>query len=84
MTQDEYDELSNYAALEGSEVGSYVCEILCLRDSSESHGMTELFSNALDEELQHWLGRFRRECQIIEKTEAVPDRVFQALVWHEL
>jgi len=83
MTKEEYDLLSKYAWLDGTEVGGYVTQLLCLRDSTADHGMTAEFSDSLDLEIDHWMTRFKNETEIVTKAEPQPDRVIQELVWYE-
>lgn len=81
LDDNDYCELSKYAELDGTEVGGYVCNLLCLRDSTESHGMSSEFSESLDKELHHWLSRFRNETEIVIRTEPQPDKRHDVLVW---
>jgi len=81
INSDAYNELSQYAHLDGTEIGGYVNELLCLRDNTEDHGMTPEFSKSLNEELTNWLTRFRNECEIVEKTEPQPDKFYKELIW---
>ena len=81
MTNKDYLDLTEYASLEGSEIGEYVNVLLQLRDYSESHGMTEEFSLSLDKELSHWLARFEDETEIEKITEPQPDITYKQLNW---
>jgi len=77
----EIAKLNEYADLDGCEIGEYVNALLILRTFSESHGMTEEFSKHLDDELSHWLARFKDET-VIEKTTWQPPEVKgKELVW---
>jgi len=81
MTDKDYLDLTEYANLEGCEIGSYVNILLELRQFSESHGMSEGFSCELDKELDHWLARFKDETEIKEITEPQPDITYKELEW---
>jgi len=78
---DDFNELCRYAALDGTEIGGYVSELLCLRDHSEPHGMSTEFSTALNKELNSWLTRFKTETRIVRRSEPWPDRQFEVLIW---
>jgi hypothetical protein len=78
---DDYNELTEYAHADGTEIGNYVIDLLCMRDYSEPHGMTESFSDALNAELWYWLEKFRSDCEIVEKVEPQPDRKYKVLIW---
>lgn len=82
FTKKEYDELSEYVNLEGTEIGGYLLELLCLWDVPESHGKSKEFQEAMDKEMLHWLDRFRNEAKIIEITEPQPDLVYKELEWN--
>lgn len=73
--------LTEYANLDGCEIGEYVNTLLDLRTYSESHGMTEEFSSQLDDELEHWLARFKDETVIKKVTEPQPDITYSELEW---
>lgn len=77
----EIAKLNEYASLDGSEIGDYVNTLLQLRTYSESHGMTEEFSSQLDDELEHWLARFKDETEIVKITEPMPDVTYSQLNW---
>ncbi len=81
---EDYTELYNYARLDGTETGEYVCELLCLNERQEAHGMTSIFRSALTKELEYWLDRFRKETTVSYKTIKTPDRIEQELIWVEL
>jgi len=81
MNDEDYSNLNEYASLDGCEIGEYVNILLQLRMYSESHGMTEEFSLQLDEELKHWLARFKDETVIKTVTEPVPDITYKQLEW---
>ena len=81
---EDYTALSNYARLDGTEIGEYVCELLCLNEWQEAHGMTSIFRSALTKELEYWLERFRKETCVSYKTIKTPDRIEQELIWVEL
>ena len=81
---EDYTELSNYARLDGTEIGEYVCGLLCLNEWQEAQGMTSVFRSALTKELEYWLERFRKETTVSYKTIKTPDRIEQELIWVEL
>ena len=81
FTQEEYDELTKYVDIEGTEIGDYLCSLLCLWDIPESHGKRESLHVAIDKELRHWLKRFRKEAKIVVFTTPQPDRVHTELEW---
>tara|TARA_R110002020_G_scaffold248376_1_gene462377 strand:- start:8147 stop:8395 length:249 start_codon:yes stop_codon:yes gene_type:complete len=81
MNDKDYKDLSEYASLDGCEIGTYVNHLLELRRFSEPHGMTLDFSVALDKELADWLVTFRAETVIEETTEKQPDITYKELVW---
>ena len=81
---EEYNELSKYASLDGTETGGYVCELLCLNEWQTAHGMTPEFRKSLDKELDYWLDRFRQETRVQDKVIKVPDRTVQELVWIDI
>jgi len=81
FTHKEYNELGDYVDLEGSEVGGYLLQLLCLWDVPESHGKNKELQKAIDLELLYWLNRFRNEAKIIETIEPQPDRITKELEW---
>ena len=67
---EEFEELWKYAELEGTSVGKY-CSYLCeLRECfSESHGMSDEFSLALNKEISQHLKYFKENAEIKTSTE---------------
>jgi len=82
MTNEEYIELSNYVDLEGTEIGDYCLELLCLRDKNQDYGMSDEFSKALNVEMLLWLNKFRTETEITVRYESQPDKKITELKWH--
>lgn len=81
MNDKDHKDLSEYANLDGCEIGTYVNHLLQLRGFSEPHGMSAEFSCALDKELADWLITFRAETVIEEITEKQPDITYKELIW---
>ena len=78
----DYDELSEYTELEGTELGEYCNSLLLLRDYNEAHGMNEEFSIAIDKEIAVQLAAFKKYSRIVEKTEEVTEpRTYKELEW---
>lgn len=77
-------ELSEYAWLEGSEIGSYLISLLELYECHpESHGRSPAVTNALETEMKFWLQKFKAETTIVKKVEPQPDKVYKELEWHD-
>lgn len=74
--------LEDYAGLDGTEVGEYISDLLCVRRHRESHGMSPEFDLALDTELLMWLETFENETTIEEIVEPQPDRIIRELNWN--
>jgi len=81
MNAIEEAKLSEYASLDGTEIGDYVNTLLQLRTYNDCHGMTEEFSQQLNDELEHWLARFKDETEIEKITESRPDVTYNQLNW---
>ena len=82
MDTKDYEELSEYAQLEGTEIGEYCNSLLLMRDHHPSHGMSETFDRELETELQHQLEMFRLNTRIVERTEEVKEtRTYKELEW---
>jgi hypothetical protein len=83
LTVEELNQLEDYACLEGTEIGEYVERILGLRNFNIAHGMTEGFSESLNNELRFWLDRFNNETRIEVTEEPVTTIIKQReLVWY--
>jgi hypothetical protein len=83
MENNDIEKLTEYADLDGTEVGSYVNALLELRVYSEPHGMSEKFSKELEVEMAAWLTRFKEETTIISEEVDVPARtvIQKTLEW---
>lgn len=81
FTIKEYDELSNYAYLEGSDVGEYLHQLLILWEVPESYGKSEEIDNVVEKELLRWLNKFKNETRIVETLEPQPARIHKTLEW---
>ena len=84
MMFNEYETLSNYAALEGCELGDYVGALLNLYDSySEPHGMNIAFKQAILKELGAQLAWFQENYEVVVKFKTVPKHKtgITELVW---
>ncbi len=81
ISNKDYTDLSEYANLDGTEIGTYVNNIIELRQFTCDHGMSVSFSEELDKELAYWLTTFREETIIEEKIEPQPDITYKELVW---
>jgi hypothetical protein len=82
MNNKDYEELSDYVDLEGTEIGEYCNSLLLMREHHPSHGMSETFDKALEDELYLQLEMFRLNTRIVETTEEVKDtRTYKELVW---
>jgi len=81
MKAEDISKLDEYASLDDCEIGEYVNILLQLRTFNEAHGMTEEFSTQLDDELEHWLARFKDETVIKQVTEPMPDVTYKQLEW---
>ncbi len=79
----DYESLSEYVELEGSELGDYCNSLLVMRDHHPSHGMSEEFDKALEKELMHQLGCFKKYARIVEKIEVLEPRPYKELEWLE-
>lgn len=81
FTIKEYDELSDYAYLEGSEIGEYLHQLLILWEVPESYGKSEELDNVIEKELLRWLDKFRNGTRIVETLEPQPARIRKELEW---
>ena len=78
----EYDELSTYSLLEGTELGEYCNNLLVMRDYHTSHGMSDEFDVALNEEISRQLVNFKKYSRIVERTEGINEtRIYKELEW---
>ena len=78
----EVDQLRVYAEIEGSELGEYCCNLLCLREYNTCHGMGEEFNIELDKEISEQLKMFKEYSTVIEETE-VTRTTRKILEWSE-
>jgi len=81
ISSDEYQELTEYVHAEGTEIGEYLCSLLCLSDFNEDHGMSTKFREAISVELSCWLTKFRIEYELKTVVTPQPDRVHKELIW---
>ena len=80
----DYEELSEYSMLEGSELGEYCASLLVMRDHSKSHGMSEEFDKALNAEITKQLNNFKSYSRIVERIEEINEtRTYKELEWIE-
>lgn len=70
MNPKDYEELSDYAELEGSELGEYTTSLLCLSEYNTDHGMGDEFESAIAFELERLLGIFQKHANIVTRTES--------------
>ena len=80
MEAKDYEELSEYVQLEGTEIGEYCNSLLIMRGYNTDHGMSDRFDNVLEAELSFWLLNFRKYAKITEKTET-ETRTYKELEW---
>ena len=82
MNINDYNELSEYTNLEGTEIGEYCNSLLIMRDYNTDHGMSAEFNAALEAELSHQLTMFKLNTRIVERTEEPKEpRAYKELVW---
>ena len=79
----DYNALSEYAQLEGTELGDYCTSLLCIRDYNTDHGMTEEFNAAIDREISYQAENFKLYARIVEKTETPAPRTVKELEWFD-
>ena len=82
MNEDRYNILTEYAHLDGCELGDYTIELLCMRDYATDHGMSDIFDAALDAELERLFVMFKTKSEIIETSKEVTEtRITKKLLW---
>ena len=80
----DYDELSEYVDLEGTELGEYCNSLLLMRDHHPSHGMSDEFDAAINKEIAEQLAAFKKYSRIVERNEEVIEtRIYKELEWLE-
>jgi len=85
LTAEELDQLEDYACLEGTEVAAYIFSLMETRQFDIAHGMSEGFSESLNNELRFWLDRFKNETTIEVTTHEVTKTVEEReLVWYDV
>lgn len=79
----DWNELYNYANLDGTELGEYVHTLISVSDCSQSYGMSPEFESMLYQEMSRLLNRFRTESKIVKRLEPRPPREYEVLEWIE-
>lgn len=84
LTAEEYEQLEDYAMLDGTEIGEYLGRLIDVRQFNTCHGMTDEFDVAVTKELRFWLNRFQNETEIEVTTHEVTKTIEEReLVWYD-